>query len=65
MENKRYCILTCGLILIHETLMLIYKNCSSCKAVLYTLLVFELLIDGLKHNCVDWRFRGGRVCLSH
>lgn len=39
--------LTRGLVLIYETVMLIYKNCSSCKAVLYTLLVFDLLIDEL------------------
>lgn len=39
--------LMCGLVLIYETVMLICKNCLSCKAVLYNLLVFGLLIDGL------------------
>lgn len=39
--------LTCGLVLIYETVLLIYKNCSSWKAVLYTLVLFDLLIDGV------------------
>lgn len=37
--------LSFGLVLIFETVLLISKNCSSCKALLYTLVVFDLLID--------------------
>lgn len=44
---KRYCMLTCGLVLIYDPVMLICKNCLSHNAVLDTFLVFDLLIDGL------------------
>lgn len=48
--------LSCGMILIYGTVLLISKNCSSCKAVLYTLVVVDLLIDGV--STTDWCFRG-------
>lgn len=48
--------LMCGLVLIYGTVMLICKNCLSCKAVLYNLLVFGLLMDSAQLcRLVVWR----------